>query len=121
MTASATGQPAEALDSPQLLIDLDVLDKNLRRMLHGAWVHEKDVRIHFKSLKSAGLARYIDSRVQAEAATLAKEPSTLGHFGSKKWQSDWGCPRRRPINSVHAESWPRSASTPVGGTIRVKE
>jgi hypothetical protein len=36
------------------------------------------------------------------------------HFKSKKWQSARGCPRRRPISSVHAESWPTSASTPAG-------
>ena len=31
--SSVIGQPLAALDSPQLVIDLDVVDANLRRML----------------------------------------------------------------------------------------
>jgi D-serine deaminase-like pyridoxal phosphate-dependent protein len=57
--ALPVSQPIEVLDSPQLLIDLDVVDANLRRMF--AAVRERSValRVHFKSLKCAGLARYI--------------------------------------------------------------
>jgi D-serine deaminase-like pyridoxal phosphate-dependent protein len=53
------GQPVTALDSPQLLIDLDVVDANLKRMF-GAFANRPvTVRVHFKSLKCSGLARYI--------------------------------------------------------------
>jgi D-serine deaminase-like pyridoxal phosphate-dependent protein len=57
--AVSVGQPVEVLDSPQLLIDLDVVDANLRSM--AAAVRERSValRTHFKSLKCAGLARYL--------------------------------------------------------------
>jgi D-serine deaminase-like pyridoxal phosphate-dependent protein len=58
MTA-VVGQPVEVLDSPQLLIDLDVVDANLRRMFDAARQRAVGVRVHFKSLKCAGLARYI--------------------------------------------------------------
>jgi D-serine deaminase-like pyridoxal phosphate-dependent protein len=45
------GQPPEALDSPQLLIDLDVLDANLRRLQGACRERGIDLRVHFKSLK----------------------------------------------------------------------
>jgi D-serine deaminase-like pyridoxal phosphate-dependent protein len=54
-----TGQTLDALDSPQLLIDLDVVDANLRRMLRAGRERGVAVRVHFKSLKCAGLARHI--------------------------------------------------------------
>ncbi|GIW81632.1 MAG: alanine racemase [Gemmatales bacterium] len=47
------------LDAPQLVIDLDVVDANLQRMFGAFQNREVDVRVHFKSLKCAGLARYI--------------------------------------------------------------
>jgi D-serine deaminase-like pyridoxal phosphate-dependent protein len=53
------GQPLDALDTPQLLIDLDVVDANLRRLFAAARERGVDVRTHFKSLKCGGLARYI--------------------------------------------------------------
>jgi D-serine deaminase-like pyridoxal phosphate-dependent protein len=53
------GQTLDALDTPQLLIDLDVLDANLGRMLGAFHDRQVVVRIHFKSLKCAGLARYL--------------------------------------------------------------
>ena len=53
------GQPVDALDTPQLLIDLDVVDANLRRMFQPYKGSPVNVRVHFKSLKCAGLARYI--------------------------------------------------------------
>jgi D-serine deaminase-like pyridoxal phosphate-dependent protein len=59
---SAAGQPLDALDSPQLLLDLDVVDANVQRLrtaLHGRPI---DVRVHFKSLKCTGLARYLAER-----------------------------------------------------------
>jgi D-serine deaminase-like pyridoxal phosphate-dependent protein len=56
---SPLGQPVEVLDSPQLLIDLDVVDANLRRMFGACRERQVAVRVHFKSLKCTGLAKYI--------------------------------------------------------------
>ncbi|MCI0639711.1 MAG: DSD1 family PLP-dependent enzyme [Gemmataceae bacterium] len=60
--ASLVGQPLEALDTPQLLLDLDIIDANLRRMFDAGEKRGVAVRTHFKSLKCAGLARYIHAR-----------------------------------------------------------
>jgi D-serine deaminase-like pyridoxal phosphate-dependent protein len=49
----------DQLDTPQLLIDLDIVDANLRRMFTACRQRGVRVRVHFKSLKGAGLARYI--------------------------------------------------------------
>jgi D-serine deaminase-like pyridoxal phosphate-dependent protein len=60
-----TPQPGQALDtleSPQLLLDLQVVDANLRRMLDAFRDRPVAVRVHFKSLKCAGLARYLADR-----------------------------------------------------------
>jgi D-serine deaminase-like pyridoxal phosphate-dependent protein len=57
--SSLIGQPLTVLDSPQLLIDLDVVDANLRRMFTAFQDRPVAVRVHFKSLKCGGLARYI--------------------------------------------------------------
>src|SRR5947208_12473075 len=46
-------------DSPQLLIDLDILDVNLQRMRSAFADRPLAIRIHFKSLKCGGLARYL--------------------------------------------------------------
>ena len=56
------GQTLDALDSPQLLIDLDVVDANLRRMFDAGRERGVAVRVHFKSLKCSGLARHIAAR-----------------------------------------------------------
>src|SRR5262249_6305093 len=56
------GQPLDALESPQLLIDLDVLDANLERMRAQLRGRSVVLRVHFKSLKCAGLARYLADR-----------------------------------------------------------
>lgn len=58
----APGQSLADLDSPQLLIDLDVLDANLTRMLNAFRDRPVVVRVHFKSLKCGGLARYLAAR-----------------------------------------------------------
>lgn len=47
------------LDTPQLLLDLDRLDENLARMRAGAERYGVALRVHFKSLKCSGLARYL--------------------------------------------------------------
>src|SRR5207253_9936827 len=56
---SNAGQPIETLDSPQLLLDLDVVDANAERLLKPLRGRPIDVRVHFKSLKCSGLARYL--------------------------------------------------------------
>jgi D-serine deaminase-like pyridoxal phosphate-dependent protein len=60
--SSLIGQPLDALDTPQLLLDLDVIDANLRRMFDAGKERGVNVRTHFKSLKCGGLACYIQSR-----------------------------------------------------------
>src|SRR5712692_4208357 len=59
---SPAGRMLDNLDSPQLLIDLDTLDANLRRMQQGLAGRGIDLRIHFKSLKCGSLARYLADR-----------------------------------------------------------
>ena len=60
--SSLIGQPLDALDTPQLLLDLDGIDANLRRMFDAGKQRGVNVRTHFKSLKCGGLARYIQAR-----------------------------------------------------------
>jgi D-serine deaminase-like pyridoxal phosphate-dependent protein len=60
--SSAVGQTLDVLDSPQLLVDLDVVDANVERLLAPLRGRGIDVRVHFKSLKCAGLARYLAAR-----------------------------------------------------------
>lgn len=57
--ASLIGQSVDALDTPQALLDLDVIDANLRRLNKGIGERPVDIRVHFKSLKCTGLARYL--------------------------------------------------------------
>lgn len=61
MTAP-TGLPLDVLDSPQLLLDLDVLDANFGRMRDACRQRSVNLRVHFKSLKCGGLARYLAER-----------------------------------------------------------
>src|SRR3977135_3139100 len=60
--SSLIGQPLDALDTPQLLLDLDIIDANLRRMFDAGRQRGVAVRTHFKSLKCGELARYIQAR-----------------------------------------------------------
>jgi D-serine deaminase-like pyridoxal phosphate-dependent protein len=57
--ATERGQTLDSLDSPQLLLDLDTLDANLRFMQNACRERGVDLRVHFKSLKCCGLARYL--------------------------------------------------------------
>jgi D-serine deaminase-like pyridoxal phosphate-dependent protein len=59
---STVGQSIDHLDSPQLVIDLDVLDTNLQRLQSLLIGRPVDLRVHFKSLKCGGLARYLAAR-----------------------------------------------------------
>jgi D-serine deaminase-like pyridoxal phosphate-dependent protein len=61
MTADV-GEALDALDTPQLLLDLDVLDRNLAFMQRGCAQAGKALRIHFKSLKTGGLANYLAAK-----------------------------------------------------------
>jgi D-serine deaminase-like pyridoxal phosphate-dependent protein len=66
MSATATsamlGQNVSTLETPALLIDLDVVDRNLAAMRTIVAVHDVAVRTHFKSLKCGGLAQYLAER-----------------------------------------------------------
>jgi D-serine deaminase-like pyridoxal phosphate-dependent protein len=53
------GQPLDALDTPQLLVDLDVVDANLAYLQGACRRRGVDLRIHFKSLKCGNLARHL--------------------------------------------------------------
>jgi D-serine deaminase-like pyridoxal phosphate-dependent protein len=53
--------PLSALDTPQLLVDLDGVDRNAKRMFDAGKKYGVKVRVHFKSLKCTGLARYVDA------------------------------------------------------------
>src|SRR5438270_12611885 len=57
--STVIGQTLDVLDSPQLLIDLDIVDANLKRMFSAGRDRGVSVRVHFKSLKCIGLARHI--------------------------------------------------------------
>lgn len=57
-----TGITISELDTPQLLIDLDGVDRNLKLMFDAGKRNGVKVRVHFKSLKCTGLARYIADR-----------------------------------------------------------
>jgi D-serine deaminase-like pyridoxal phosphate-dependent protein len=66
-----THQSIDTLDTPQLLIDLDVVDANLERMFAPFRNKSVGVRVHFKSLKCGGLARHI-ARAGANGFLCAK-------------------------------------------------
>ncbi len=51
--------PYPELDTPQALIDLDVVDRNVAAMRSLGRERGVDVRVHFKSLKCGGLAKYL--------------------------------------------------------------
>lgn len=53
------GQALDALDSPQLVLDLDIIDGNVQRLVQACRERQVDLRVHFKSLKCAGLAKYL--------------------------------------------------------------
>jgi D-serine deaminase-like pyridoxal phosphate-dependent protein len=53
------GQPVRSLDTPQLLLDLDIVDANVKSMFAAGRDRNVGVRVHFKSLKCGGLAKYL--------------------------------------------------------------
>jgi len=56
------GQAVESLDTPQLLVALDVVDANLATLLAACDQRGIALRVHFKSLKCTGLAHYLRQR-----------------------------------------------------------
>jgi D-serine deaminase-like pyridoxal phosphate-dependent protein len=76
------GQPVQALDSPQLLLDLDVLDANLAHLRDACRKRGVDLRLHFKSLKCGTLARYLqDVGVTRFLCAKVNEAEVLAEFG----------------------------------------
>jgi D-serine deaminase-like pyridoxal phosphate-dependent protein len=59
---SFIGKTLDSLDTPQAIIDLDVVDANLQTMRDRCARHPIELRVHFKSLKCAGLAKYLLER-----------------------------------------------------------
>ncbi len=76
------GATLDQLDTPQLVIDLDIVDANLKRMFGAFQGKSVQVRVHFKSLKCAGLARYIvQSGGQAFLCAKLNEAEILAEAG----------------------------------------
>jgi D-serine deaminase-like pyridoxal phosphate-dependent protein len=76
------GQPIDQLETPQLLIDLDVVDANCRRLFDALARTQVAVRVHFKSLKCAGLARYLAGRgAQSFLSAKLNEAEVLAAAG----------------------------------------
>lgn len=81
MQAPSAPRPDE-LDSPQLLLDLDVLDANLRHLLDACSRRGVDLRVHFKSLKTGSLAQYLMARgVQRFLCAKLNEAEVLADAG----------------------------------------
>lgn len=77
-----TGQMIADLDTPALLLDLDTLDRNLALMQQGCSNAGKALRVHFKSLKCGGLARYLaDKGVSAFLCAKTNEAEVLVEVG----------------------------------------
>jgi D-serine deaminase-like pyridoxal phosphate-dependent protein len=80
--SSFPGQPLDALDSPQLLLDLDVVDANLRTLQDACRQRRIELRVHFKSLKCGSLARYLQARgVTRFLAAKLNEAEVLADAG----------------------------------------
>src|SRR5262245_44465873 len=56
------GTAVASLDTPVLLLDLDRLDANLAFLQRECAARRIVLRVHFKSLKCGGLARYLTGR-----------------------------------------------------------
>ncbi len=70
------------LDSPQLVIDLDILDKNLGTITNG--LNGKKLRVHFKSLKCGGLVKYLmDKGCNSFLCAKLNEAEVLADVGVK--------------------------------------
>ena len=77
------GQPLSSLDTPQALLDLDVIDANVKAMFTAAKERDVAVRVHFKSLKCGGLAKYLMERgASSFCAAKVNEAETLADAGA---------------------------------------
>lgn len=82
IVTTMTGQPLNEFDTPQLVLDLDILDANLARMQDGCRKFGVHLRVHFKSLKCGALARYLQSKgVTAFLCAKLNEAETLAEAG----------------------------------------
>jgi D-serine deaminase-like pyridoxal phosphate-dependent protein len=78
------GKTLDVLDTPQAIIDLDVVDVNLRTLLSRYEKTPIDIRVHFKSLKCANLALYLAERgVKAFLCAKLNEAEVLVENGLK--------------------------------------
>jgi D-serine deaminase-like pyridoxal phosphate-dependent protein len=76
------GQTLDKLDSPQLLLDLDLVDSNLALMQEACRKLRVNLRVHFKSLKCGGLARYLKSKgIESFLCAKLNEAETLRSAG----------------------------------------
>jgi len=76
------GARLNSLDSPQLVLDLDTLDANLTLMQSACRERGVDLRVHFKSLKCGGLAKYLTEKgVTAFLAAKTNEAEVLADAG----------------------------------------
>lgn len=70
------------LDTPQLLLDLDILDANLRYLQTACQQRGVHLRVHFKSLKCGSLARYLKAHgVERFLAAKLNEAEVLVDAG----------------------------------------
>jgi D-serine deaminase-like pyridoxal phosphate-dependent protein len=77
-----TGSSLADLDSPQLLLDLDQLDANLTRLQAACRERKVHLRVHFKSLKTGSLARYLTThRVDRFLCAKLNEAEVLVEAG----------------------------------------
>jgi len=81
--SSLIGRPLADLETPQLLIDLNIVDANVRRLQNAVKDRGINIRVHFKSLKCAGLARYLQGDFEGargayrECLAVSKNPDML--------------------------------------------
>ncbi len=106
------GQPADAIDTPALVVDLDAMQRNLSRMAEFARKHEIRWRPHAKMHKSSAIARLqmhagavgvcVQKTAEAEAMAAGgrarhlhqqrgDRPAQAGP-GGRSWRTGW--PRR---------------------------
>jgi D-serine deaminase-like pyridoxal phosphate-dependent protein len=77
-----TADSLEELDTPQLLLDMDIVDANLAAMRHACDERKVHLRVHFKSLKCGGLARYLQARgVESFLCAKLNEAEILAEAG----------------------------------------
>jgi D-serine deaminase-like pyridoxal phosphate-dependent protein len=78
------GRSLDQFDTPQLLLDLDILDRNLAFLQDACKRHDKDLRVHFKSLKCGSLANYLSERgVRAFLCAKLNEAEVLVESGQR--------------------------------------